>query len=103
MYGLSCLSQLESNRVFVSKKLTVHLVTTSFRFGIFFGYSPAYGSVRQRVIRSAVSVRPLGDLSVVPEWKILAKGDVVGVCKDLSVVEVGPALAKLGVGHAMAS
>ena len=50
-----------------------------------------------------MSVRPLGDLGVVPERKVLAKGDVVRVRKDLSVVEVGPALAQLGVGHAMAS
>ena len=55
------------------------------------------------MIRSAVSVRPLGDLGVVPEWKVLAKGDVVGVREDLSVVEVSPALAKLRVGHATAS
>ena len=76
-------------------------MSASFRFGIFFGDLPAYGSVRERVIRPAVSVRPLGDLGVIPEGKVLAEGDVVGVREDLSVVEVSPALAKLRVGHTM--
>ena len=60
------------------------------------------------MIRSAVFVPPLDDvgvrgLGVAPEVKVLAEADVVGVCEDVSVVEVGPALAKLGGRHAMAS
>ena len=60
------------------------------------------------MIRSAVFIRPLVDLGVrglgiAPEEKVLAEGNVVRVCEDIFVVEVGPALAKLGVGHAIAS
>ena len=60
------------------------------------------------MIRSTVFIQPLVDLGVIglgiaPEEEVLAERNMGRGREDLSVVEVGPALAKLGVGHALPS
>ena len=60
------------------------------------------------MIRSTVFIQPLVDLGVIglgiaPEEEVLAERNMVRVRKDLPVVEMGPALAKLGVGHTLPS